>query len=214
MFSIITENTLLVFFMQLTEKQKITYEFIKQYILDHEIAPTEAEIAQGIGIKSRGVAHRYVMALENAGLITIVPNRRRNIRLVKEDSSLDTFSVPILGKIAAGQPIEAVPLDYGVNLSDKLLGANKYLLEVQGDSMIGDNICDGDYIICESCTHLITGEILVILIGEEDTTLKRCKKISDTKIELIPSNPNLSSKIYDANSIRIQGRYLGLMRFN
>ncbi len=91
----------------LTQKQHLTYKFIRRYIIENGISPTDAEIAENIGIQSRGVVHRYVIALINAGLITTTPGRKRNISLVEKVNSKE-LELPILGKIAAGRPIDAV----------------------------------------------------------------------------------------------------------
>ncbi len=200
--------------MKLTAKQHITFKFIQKYIFNHGIAPTEAEIAEGIGITSRGVVHRYVKALEAEGLVEIIPHRRRNIRLICDDDVENNLSLPVIGKIAAGSPIEALPCDQVLDLSDKLLGGNRFILEVKGDSMIGDNICDGDYIICESCNDLPSGEIVIVLVDRDEATLKRCRRNSDQTITLIPSNPKMSPQIYESGRIQIQGKYLGLLRLN
>ena len=198
----------------LTAKQQETYKFIRKYICQNDIAPTESEIAIGIGITSRGVVHRYVTALANAGYIEIIPNKRRNIRLVDsgDGDTGNSTSLPIIGKIAAGQPIEAIENQEDFNFSEKLLGPNRYILEVKGDSMIGDNICDGDYIICERRDVANKGDIVVALVEQQDATLKRIKNNSDGTVSLIPSNPVMESMTYPADSVRVQGVYLALMR--
>lgn len=196
----------------LTAKQQQTYRFIQQYFLRHGIAPTEAEIAEGIGITSRGVVHRYVTALAKARLIEITENRRRNIKLLEEEQNL--LELPILGKIAAGKPIEAIQHHKTLNLADKLLGSNRFLLEVKGDSMIGDNICDGDYVICEKRDQASKYEIAVVLVNENDVTLKRLQNNRDGTITLIPSNPTLKPQKFSAEHVQVQGIYLGLLRFH
>jgi len=197
----------------LTSKQKQTYEAIKSYFRDHQIAPTETELAEMIGLKSksRGVVHRYLTALCDEGLIRLVPNRRRNIELQYpyEDNEL-----PIMGRIAAGQPIEAILGNQSLNLSDSLLGQNRFVLRVKGDSMIGDNICDGDYIICEKRDTVQANEIAICLIGNEEATLKRVRNNHDGFVTLLPSNPDLSPMIYPASAVHIQGAYVGLIRLS
>lgn len=195
----------------LTAKQQQTYQFIKEYFLRYNIAPTEAEIALGIGITSRGVVHRYVTALKNLGLIEITANRRRNIKLVEDCAN--EFRLPVIGEIAAGHPIEAIEQHHAINLADKILGPNRFLLLVKGDSMIGDNICDGDYVLCEKREEAKRHEIAVVLVHGSDATLKRVHNNNDGTVTLIPSNPTLKEKNYPANAIQIQGIYLGLLRF-
>lgn len=195
----------------LTAKQHQVYQFIRNYIIKHGFAPTEAEIATGIGIKSRGVVHRYITALCKEGYLTIIPNKRRNICLTDENKSV--VDLPVVGTIAAGQPIEAIEETYSFNLTEKILGSNRFILKVKGDSMIGDNICDGDFIICESCQIAEQGTIVVALIDQQEATLKRYKRNTDDTITLIPSNSTLSPQVYSISRVSIQGKYIGLLRF-
>jgi len=194
----------------LTASQYKTYQFIKNYIQNYGYAPTEAEIAMGIGIKSRGVVHRYVHALKDAGYIFVKPGKRRNIGLTEVTER--EYSLPLIGKIAAGKPIEAIANNEMVDLTNYLLGPNRFVLKVCGDSMIGDNIMDGDYVVCESRGTARSGEIVVALIDNQEATLKRLEKDKDNKISLIPSNPTLKPMSYEAERVNIQGVYLGLLR--
>jgi len=197
----------------LTAKQSQTYEFIHNYILNHGYAPTEAEIAKGIGIQSRGVVHRYVTALVKEGLIQTTAGFRRNIQLSGNHSSC-MVGLPIVGTIAAGKPIEAIEDQQMFNVTEKLLKPNHFLLKVKGDSMIGDNICDGDYVICEKAQTAKNGDIIIALIDHQEATLKRFKHESHGKVVLIPSNPDLKPMHYTAERITIQGIYIGLLRLN
>lgn len=199
----------------LTAKQHQTYEYICLYIKDHGYAPTEAEIAAGIGITSRGVVHRYVCALADSGLIRIMPNRRRNIELVSPQNDDDEgLTLPILGKIAAGHPLETIASDKVLNISSALLGPERFILEVKGDSMLGDNICDGDYIICERRSKTQKNDIVVALIDQQEATLKRIQVHEDDSVTLHPSNPHHQPQHYGAERVEIQGVYLGLLRLN
>lgn len=193
----------------LTTKQQQTYAFIKQYIAEHHQAPTKAEIAKAIGITSRGVVHRYVTALAEANLIERIPKRHRNIQLL---SRLD--ELPIIGKIAAGSPIEAIEQNTTLNISNTLFGLNRFVLQVMGDSMIGDNICNGDYIICEKAQTARSNDIVVALIDGEEATLKRIVYNGDETLSLLPSNPRLSPLVYTPDRVTIQGIYIGLLRIN
>lgn len=195
----------------LTAKQQKTYQFIYQYIQKYDYAPTAAEIAAGIGIKSRGVVHRYVKALAAAGMIDIVPGRRRNICLRQTPEEIAAV-LPVVGKIAAGQPLEAIVQQQSFNISHYLSGANRFILEVKGDSMTGDNICDGDYIICESCVQADKNDIVIALIDGEEATLKRIQYNDDGTITLLPSNAQFSSMVYAAERVQVQGTYIGLLR--
>lgn len=196
----------------LTESQQNTYEYIKKYIHTEGIAPTTAEITLGLGLRSRSAVHRNLQAISDAGLIELLPNRKRNIRLLEvENDNL----LPLVGRIAAGKPIEAIENPEPIDVNQIIAGQERYILEVKGDSMIGDNICDGDYVICEHAKTVKPGQIAVCLINNEEATLKRVfvNKTEGT-ITLVPSNPNMKPMDYPANQIQIQGIYLGLLRLN
>lgn len=197
----------------LTAKQQRVYLFIRDYINRHGLAPTQKEIASNIGVKSRGLIQRYINALVNAGLLITKPGRKRNIFLNK-NRYLPYSRLPIIGKISAGEPIESVDDDRVLDLAGTLLGPNRFILEVKGDSMIGDNICDGDYIICERREEVNDGEIVVAVIDGANTTLKRVKRNSEVEITLLPSNPLLKPTVYPTNRISFKGVYLGLIRLN
>ena len=200
----------------LTHKQRETLKFIKDYIQTNQESPTVREIAEGINVRSPGVVHRYLAALKEAGQIDLESGRHRNIRLHHNLHSLSTHdsnvSLPIMGRIAAGRPIEAVPDGTLFNFSESLLGDNRFLLEVNGESMLGDNICDGDLIICEYCEKARPGEIAVIVIDDDEVTLKRYYPETKECIRLQPSNPDHPPQYYNAASLKIRGRYLGLLR--
>jgi len=196
----------------LTEKQYQVYQFIQSYIMRHHYAPTTAEIAEGIGIKSRGVVHRYITALRDAGYLRILRHKKRNIELISKSKNTE---IPILGAIPAGQPIEAIEDRESFDLLDHVVKDGRFLLRVKGDSMIGDNICDNDLVICQSCNMAENNAIVVALIHQQDTTLKRYQvNPADNTITLIPSNPAWSPQTYCASEVEIQGRYIGLLRFD
>jgi repressor LexA len=196
-------------------KQSAIYEFVRRYFLENGYAPTVAEIASALQLKSRSYVHRCLQALEEAGMIGIEPNRKRNISLSDELSMPGAFQeLPIIGRIAAGSPIEAVEGDDSLNLAGSLFGANRYVLQVKGDSMIGDNICDGDYVICERKDSARDGQIVVALIDQQDASLKRLKRNGNGTVSLLPSNPNLEPMIYPAERVMVQGIYLGLIRLH
>ena len=128
-------------------------------------------------------------------------------------NNLPAHHLPFLGRIAAGYPMEAITTPEIINITNLLLGADRYLLEVRGNSMIGDNICDGDLVVCQHCASVAEGAIAVVLIDDESATLKRVHyDQARGTITLIPSNPVLLPVEYKAERITIQGLYLGLLR--
>ena len=197
---------------QLTNKQQLTLDFIQRYLATHSIAPKLQEIANGIGISSRGVAHRYVQALTDAGFISIGSNKHRGIRLLKPNPHRLESILPLLGKIAAGKPIEAIPGEDQLDLRD-FFGHNNFAVRVQGDSMIEAGIMDGDTVIIEFRETASDGDIVVALIDETETTLKRFKRSHKGRyIKLIPANKDMEEMVYEAGRIRIQGVLIGQIR--
>ena len=197
---------------QLTDKQRLTLDFIQRYLATHTVPPKLQEIAEGIGIHSRGVAHRYVQALIDADFISIDNGRHRGIRLLKPNPHQVKSVLPLLGKIAAGKPIEAIPGEDEIDLKD-FFGHNNFAVRVQGDSMIEAGIMDGDTIIIEFRETASDGDIVVALIDESETTLKRFKRSHKGRyIKLIPANKDMQPMVYEASRVRIQGVLIGQLR--
>jgi len=196
----------------LTDKQRLTLDFIERYIARHTVAPKLQEIADGIGIRSRGVAHRYVQALADARFITLNSGKHRGIKLLQSNSQQPESVLPLLGKIAAGRPIEAIPGEDQIDLQD-FFGDNNFAVRVQGDSMIDAGIMDGDTVIIKFCEIANDGDIVVALIDETETTLKRFKRSHKGRyIKLIPANKEMEEMIYEASRVRIQGVLIGQLR--
>lgn len=194
----------------LTLRQLDTLQFIEQFVSKHGYAPTTVEIAKGIGISSKGVVHRYIKALEKAGKLATTPYRHRNIELV-EDMVAANDAIPLLGKIAAGQPIAAIQDNQTVDLSI-LAGRNRYALRVYGNSMVDEGILDGDLVICEHCQLASDGSIVVALIDNECATLKRFKRNTDNTVTLSPANADYLPMNYSSERVKIQGVFVGLVR--
>lgn len=194
----------------LTMQQHNTFEFIKNFIKKYKISPTMAEIAKGIGIKSRGVVHRYVHAIADEGLIKTIPKRSRNIQLLDLIPGFNLL--PLVGAIAAGQPIEAIEDNETINIGEIFLGEGRFALRVKGDSMIEDGIFDGDVVVCQRSEVANDGQIVVALIDNSEATLKRIQKNTNQTITLLPANAKLKPMVYDANRVTIQGIFIGLLR--
>lgn len=194
----------------LSSRQQDAYLFIRDYIARHGHAPLLEEIARGLGIRSKGVVHRYVQALAEEGLLTLQPGRHRGIQLT--DGELPQPTLPLVGKIAAGHPIEAIQGEDEINLADFFMGANRFVLKVQGDSMIEAGILDGDMVVVERCQQAADGDIVVALIDGEEATLKRLQNHRDGTVTLHPANSALSPLRYSAARVSIQGRLVGQLR--
>ena len=198
----------------LTDRQQATYQFIRNYHLRHGYAPKLTEIASGIGISSKGVVHRYLKAIAKEGLIDLLPGRHRGIRLAGDcpENPATELTLPLVGKIAAGQPIEAIPNHDTFNLTAFFLGPNRFVLKVQGHSMIEAGILDGDMVIIEQQNYARDGDIVVALIDKDEATLKYLQQNKDGTVTLLPANQTMQPMNYLAERIQIQGVAVGQMR--
>jgi repressor LexA len=197
------------------KRQKQILEFINQHIQSKGGAPTLKEIADAIGVSSLATVHEHLVALERKGLIKRKNGKNRSIEL---QSSSDGFfsekavEVPILGFIAAGAPIEPyTDPNASMGISPSFVSGKKrvYVLQVRGESMIEEQIRDGDYVIVEETNDARNGQIVVALLDNGMATLKRFFKEA-TRIRLEPANSSMSP-IFVRN-VRIQGRVVGLIR--
>ncbi|MDH5484627.1 MAG: transcriptional repressor LexA [Gammaproteobacteria bacterium] len=193
----------------LTDSQRKTLQFIRAYIEKHDYAPTFPEIARGIGISSQGSAHRYVKNLIEQGYLENSDGRHRGLRLVKESPE---GHIPLLGKIAAGLPIEAIPGNDEINLLDYCAGPGRFAVKVCGDSMIDMGIMDGDIAIIKACDTARRNDIVVALIDEQEATLKRFQPMDKHQVKLIPANQSMEAMVYAASRVRIQGVLLASLR--
>jgi repressor LexA len=197
----------------ITPSEQKTLNFIRNHIEQHDYSPSYAEIALGIGISSKGVAHRYVQALIDKGYLSNNPGRHHSLQINGDTTqSKDAYSIPLLGKIAAGRPIEAIPDEDEINLADFFMGPGRFALKVQGSSMIEAGILDGDVAIIKQQSVARNGEIIVALIDNNEATLKSFQKMKDGNIKLTPANRDMQVMIYTADRVQIQGVLVGSMR--
>jgi len=180
-------------------EQKI-YGYISRYLARHGQGPTLPEIGEALQLSSKGSLHRYVQGLIDKGFLDRPERSWRSLRVLQP-----TLSLPLLGRIAAGKPIEAIPNHEEINLPEMLLGRDRFALRVRGDSMRDAGILDGDTVIVKQASTAKNGDIVVALIDEEEATLKYFKRLANKQIQLIPANPSLAPMTYDAARVRIQG---------
>ncbi|RDH86089.1 MAG: repressor LexA [endosymbiont of Galathealinum brachiosum] len=195
----------------LTHSQQRTLDFIQAYILRNGHAPTYPEIAEGIGIQSQGTAHRYVKALLEMGYLLNEEGSHRGLRLPNDEME-QGMSIPLLGRIAAGQPIEAIAGHDGINLNQMFGGDNRYALKVDGESMVELGILDGDTVVIESCSTASKNSVIVALIDNYEVTLKIYRPLSHGRIKLIPANSSMEPMTYPADRVQIQGVLVGTLR--
>lgn len=200
--------------MAVTLRQKQVYEFLARYIEVQKQPPTIAEIGKHFKMSSSASVHAILSALERAGLIKRIPNVSRGIEIVKQESTSDDGNeIPLLGLVAAGQPIEAILAHETVSAPRDMIGRGRtFALRVRGDSMIEENIQDGDIIIVSSQPTAENGQVVVALIDGNYATVKKFYREPDF-IRLQPGNPQFKPiLIKTPERIQIQGVVRGLIR--
>ena len=197
--------------VMLTLLEKRILNFIRAFIQQHGHSPTLVEIGNAMEIRSKGTVHRYIQALKQKGVLEQTERGWRGIRLADNPQPQST-TLRLVGRIAAGHPIEAIEDQEEINLHSMFVGDNRYALQVKGESMIGAGILDGDIVVIESRDSAQYGDIVVALIDEQEATLKRYRRYADGRIELAPENPDMKPMVYDADRVRIQGILIGQLR--
>jgi repressor LexA len=204
--------------MAITRRQRQVYDFISEFVQKHNYSPSYDEIREGLGLNSLATVHKHITNLEKKALLTRDYNRSRSIDLLppkgrlKQAMSVNTTMVlPLMGRIAAGQPIEAVENPETISLGDFVRSRDVFVLEVRGDSMQDEHILSGDYVLVEKTKTAQNGDIVVALVEESDATLKRFYHEGD-HIRLQPSNAAMRPIIVPAASVQIQGRVIGVLR--
>ena len=195
----------------LTGLEEKILQCITQHITQNGHSPTLVEIGESLDIKSKGTVHRYVESLIEKGHLHRTGRSWRGLRLTGEQSRR-LLILPFAGRIAAGQPIEAIPEQLEINFSDMLMGEGRYVLEVKGDSMIEAGIFNGDLVIIRESATADNGDIVVALIDNGEATLKKLRKHGD-RVELIPANQLMAPMIYPADRVHIQGVVVGQVRY-
>jgi repressor LexA len=196
--------------MTLTRRQQDVLALLRQHAAAQDRAPTLEELCALLGVRSRGSLHKHIRALIEAGLVEPSAGRHRGIRLVPEAACEN--SLPLLGKIAAGRPIEAIPQPEQIEVPARLRTDKPcYVLQVQGDSMCEAGILDGDYVVIEQRDHARNGEIVVALIRGEEVTLKRILQ-QPGRVILYPENSAMQAMEYRPEEVQIQGVLVGQMR--
>ena len=206
----------------LTFQQEKLLKFIIDYQKENNVTPSFDEMKDGLDLKSKSGIHRIVSALEERGYIKKLNNRARAIEIIKNVNLIDTengknknsiISIPILGKIAAGLPIEAISDNTNyIELPETFLKKGEYfILNVEGDSMIEAGIFDGDQVVIRKANNANNGEIVVAIIDNNEATLKRIFKRGQ-QVALQPENSNYKTVIYGPDRIQIQGVLKHLIR--
>ena len=204
--------------MAITKRQRQVYDFISRFVSEKGYSPSFEEIGEGLELSSLATVHKHISNLEKKGLLTRDYNRSRSIDLLppkgrlKQSMAVNTAVVlPLMGRIAAGQPIQAIENPETISLADFVQSKEVFVLEVRGDSMQDEAILDGDYVLVEKSKTAHNGDIVVAIVNRDDATLKRFYREGDN-IRLQPSNSSMKPIVVHASAVEIQGRVIGVLR--
>jgi repressor LexA len=203
--------------MAITKRQRQVYDFISGFVQENGYSPSFEEICQGMGLSSLATVHKHISNLEKKGLLKRDYNRSRSIDVLpirgmfRRQPKPADIALPLLGRIAAGQPIEAVENPETLSLGDITRSKDVFVLQVKGESMKDEHIVDGDYVLVEKAESARDGEIVVALVEGTDATLKRLFR-EGSNIRLQPSNAAMKPIIVPAKSVQVQGRVIGVLR--
>jgi len=198
--------------MALTRRQREVLDVIRSFIERQGYSPSLEEIGSELGLSSVATVHKHVSLLVEKGYVQRTWNQNRSIELTDADSAA-TVRLPLSGTIAAGQPLEAIPTAETICVPADMVREphNTYVLRVQGDSMIDEQIRDGDFVIVEERQVAREGETVVALIDGCDATLKRFFR-DGSEVRLEPANPTMKPIVVPADRVRIQGVAVGIIR--
>jgi repressor LexA len=198
--------------MALTRRQREVYDFIRDFVAQNGYSPSLEEIGAHFNLSSVATVHKHVQHLVEKRFLRKAWNRSRSIEPVEPPSS-GLVSLPLLGTVAAGMPIEAVEVTETIDVPRVLVSkrGESFVLRVSGDSMIDDQICDGDFVIVESRSEARDGDTVVALVGGSDVTLKRLYR-DGPKVRLEPANAALDAIEVPAEDVLVRGVVRGLIR--
>ena len=196
----------------LTRRQREIFDFLAAFIEQHGYAPSLEEIGRRFGLSSLATVHKHLTNLEEKGFIRRSWNRSRSVELVPTRGGRRAIELPLLGTVAAGAPIEAVASSETIAVPEEIVAArDAYALRVRGNSMIDEQIRDGDIVLVENRKSADNGEMVIALLDGADVTLKKFYR-DDGRIRLQPANPALRPLVVKPDQVQIQGVVVGVMR--
>jgi len=204
--------------MALTPRQKEVLDFIASFVQERGYCPSFDEIAKGLELASLATIHKHVSLLESKGYLRRSYNHSRSLELAPryfremQGSQVESaYEIPLEGRIAAGAPVETYEGRQTLNFTDFTGDRDTYALQVRGESMIEDHICDGDFVLIERTNQARDGEVVVALVNGAETTLKRIFREGET-VRLQPANSSMEPIMVPASDIQVQGRLLAVLR--
>ena len=200
--------------MPLTKRQREILDFLGSYEEQHGYAPSFEEIAEQFNYNSLATVHEHLSNLERKGYIKRAYNESRAITIVPSDVFTRSVELPLLGSVAAGAPVEAIESDATVGVPENFLGArgSNYVLRVKGNSMVDEQIRDGDYVVVQERKAADNGEMVIALIDGNAATVKRFFRERDGRVRLQPANEQLSPMYFQDADLAIQGVVVGVLR--
>ncbi|MEZ4414872.1 MAG: transcriptional repressor LexA [Gemmatimonadota bacterium] len=200
--------------MPLTKRQKEILDYIESFIDESGYAPSFEEIAEAFGYASLATVHEHLSNLERKGYIRKAYNESRSLEVVREDEYNSAIELPLLGAVAAGLPIEAVTDHERLSVPVDMIrrGKENYVLRVEGNSMIDEQIRDGDYIVVSSQQTAADGEMVVALVGGDSVTVKKLYREPGNRIRLQPANETMQPIVVSAEDVAVQGVVVGVIR--
>ena len=196
----------------LTRRQREILDYLTEFIEHHGYSPSLEEVGRRFGLSSLATVHKHLTNLQEKGFIKRAWNRSRSVELVPTGGGRRAIEIPLQGYVAAGDPIEAVVSPENVAVPESLTGARTtYALRVRGQSMIDEQIRDGDIVIVEDRKTAENGEMVIALLDASEATLKTFHR-ENGRIRLQPANPAMRPIVVDADRVQVQGVVIGLMR--
>ncbi|MFZ1389041.1 MAG: transcriptional repressor LexA [Thiolinea sp.] len=200
---------------KLTRRQQEILQTIRSLFEMNGYAPTLDQIGNQAGINTRSTVHQHVQSLIGLGYLEEAAEGKRAYSIpgawTAEPAPLLPSGLQLLGKIAAGKPIEALDKNE-ISPNELFLGPNRYALKVQGESMRDIGVMDGDYVVIQHAETACNNDIVVAYVDGDGATLKRIFYLTDGRVELHPENSNMQPMVYPASSVQVQGKMVGLFR--
>jgi len=199
--------------LPLTKRQREILDYLNEFIQQHGYAPSLEEIGRKFGLSSLATVHKHLTNLQDKGFIKRAWNRSRSVEMVPTRTGGRAIELPLLGYVAAGLPIEAVASNETIAVPEDFVGKrDTYVLRVRGDSMIDEQIRDGDFVVVEDRKTADNGEMVIALLRGSDVTLKKLYRDPGGKIRLQPANATMQPIFVEPENVQIQGVVVGVMR--
>ncbi len=214
--------------MPLTKRQFQVLSFLDQFVQENGYCPSFDEIGKNLQLSSLATVHKHINTLERKGFIRRHYNRSRSIEILNREPleqvtrakrranplsrSGRDVQLPLLGRIAAGQPLEALSSDESISLREFVGSKSVYVLQVKGSSMIDDHICDGDFVLVQNTQAVENGDTIVALIDNGEATLKKFYREKNDYVRLQPANSEMQPIVVKAKDLTVQGRVIAVLR--